>query len=239
MNRFVLLASLLISTVSLAAAKTSISLCVGDWDGYSTADLKGGAYIELMNTVFGEQYDLKWARYSFVRCQSDFKAGKFDVLVGENKSDSSLKGSAQFDAAYLIAVYSQKKYPKWDESKHLGSGTFSWIRGYGFEKLVPGAKSFTEVNSLNQALRQLLAGRFDIYLDDDIDEINKAMSSPEFKGKGLKVTETKVKEVMVLIFKDMPEAKNLIKLSDAKINSMRKDGRIKSIFEKYELTYIE
>jgi ABC-type amino acid transport substrate-binding protein len=92
---------------------------------------------------------------------------------------------------------------------------------------------------LNQALRQLQAGRFDVYLDDDIDSVNEAIETPEFKGKGLKVVQTKVKEIMVLIFKDTAEAKNLIKLSDNKIDAMRKSGQIKSIFDKYKLTYVD
>jgi len=160
-KKLLFLAFALISTGSIAAGKPTISLCVGDWDGYSTPDLKGGAYIDLMNTVFADKYDMKWSRFSFARCQSDFKAGKFDVLVGENKADSGLKGSAQFDAAFLLAVYSEKKYPKWEESKILSTGKLSWMRGYGFDKLIPGAKDFTEANALNQALRQLQAGRFD------------------------------------------------------------------------------
>ena len=223
----------------LAEAKPAISLCVGDWEGYASPDLKSGAYIDLMNEVFGDGYELKWSRYSFPRCQSDFKEGKFDVLVGENKSDNGLKGTAQFDAAFLLAVYSGAKFPKWDESKILNSAKLAWPRNYGFEKIIPGKTSFTETNNPTQGLRQLIAGRFDVFLDDDIDALTRLLENPEFKDKGLKLSETKVKEAMVLIFKDSPEAKNLVKHTDDKINAMRKSGRIKALFDKYKLTYVE
>jgi polar amino acid transport system substrate-binding protein len=240
MGHFISLFLLVLSNAATAEVKPKISLCVGDWEGYSNPELTGGAYIDLMNSVFADHYDMKWFRYSFSKCHADFSAGKIDVLVGENKSDSRSKGTVPYDAAYLSAVYLEKKIPSWDDSKILNSRKLAWVRGYGFERMIQGKSSFTEVNTLNQGVRQLLTGRFDVYLDDDIDAITRLLELPEFKGKGIKVTETKVKEIMVLVFKDTPDAKNLIKLSDERITAMRKSGQLKTLFEtKYKLTYVE
>ena len=107
---------------SPAVAKPAITLCVGDWEGYASADLKSGAYIDLVNMALADDYELKWTRYSYSRCDADFKAGKFDVLVGENKPKGRPHGTAPFDTAKLLAVYSEKKFPKWDEGTVLSTG---------------------------------------------------------------------------------------------------------------------
>lgn len=240
MGHFIAMFLLVLSTAATAEVKPKISLCVGDWEGYANPELTGGAYIDLMNSVFADHYDMKWFRYSFSKCQADFHDGKIDVLVGENKSDSRSKGTVSYDAAFLSAVYLEKTIPKWEDSKVLNSRKLAWIRGYAFDRMIQGKSSFTEVNALNQGIRQLLLGRFDVYLDDDIDAVTRLLDLPEFKGKGIKVAETKVKEIMVLVFKQTPEAKNLIKLSDERITTMRKSGQLKTLFEvKYKLTYVE
>jgi polar amino acid transport system substrate-binding protein len=225
-------------SASLASAGPRLILCVGDWEGYASPDLKSGAYIDLMNEVFAPDYEIDWRRKSFPKCKSDFAAGKVDVLVGENKSDSTTKGSAQFDAAYLVAVHRGGEPKEWSD-KSLSVMRLAWPRGYAFDRMIRGKLSFTEVNNMAQGLRQLDAKRFDVYIDDDIDAVNEALAKPDFKRMNLKVATTKVKEVMVLVFKDGPDAKKLIALSDQKINAMRKSGRIKALFAKYQLTYIE
>jgi polar amino acid transport system substrate-binding protein len=236
--RNVLLSASLFMSSALASAGSKLILCVGDWEGYASPDLKSGAYIDLMNEVFAPDHQIEWRRESFPKCKSDFAAGKIDVLVGENKSDSTTKGSAQFDAAYLLAIHRAGEPKEWSD-KSLSVMRLAWPRGYGFERMIGGKLSFSEVNNMAQGLRQLGAKRFDVYIDDDIDAVNETLAKPEFKKMNLKVATTKIKEIMVLIFKDGPDAKKLIAMSDQKINGLRKSGRIKAIFEKYDLTYVE
>ncbi len=237
---FILLGLLGVPFPVMAVDKPVLTACVGDWEGYSTPDLKGGVYIDTVNQIFSEGYLIKWTRYSFVRCSEDFKAGKFDILVGESdRGKVGVKGNVAHDSAFYNAIYLKSAFPKWDETTALKDKKIGFVRGYNIDRLVPFKMNFIEFNTLEQGLRQLLIKRFDVILDDDSDKIDKFLASPEFSGKGLKTIGTSVKEKIVLVFKESPLATKLVALSDEKITAMHKANAIKSIFDKYKLTYKE
>lgn len=171
----------------------------------------------------------------WARAAKAFRSGEYDVLIAETKFEPGiLKSKNHIDISDLTVFY--KDGFKYDGVETLKKTEVSWVRGYGYENLIPFPVKFTEVDNADTALKMLAAEIANLVIDYEADFESNCKKAKADCSK-IKFQNSGIIEKSYLAFKDNENGKKLKDHFDSKMDALIKSGAISTIYKKYGTEY--
>ncbi|MFS4459721.1 hypothetical protein [Bdellovibrio sp. HCB2-146] len=224
-----------LSPIEANPGTRDLILCVDQWDGLTNVN-GTGSYLEVVKKVYEPQLKVKIKFLPWARAQAEFRNKKCDGLIAENDIDEAfVKPHIILDALELEAYYLKGKL-KFKGQESLKKERVGWLRGYGFNKLVPYSISFSEVNDVKAGFKMLEGERFNIFLDYSYTFKDECQTSGVDCSKITSKPSGVIERVWV-VFHNSPRGKGLARTWDDKMSDLIKAGVPQKIFEKYGQKY--
>lgn len=202
-----------------------------------------GFYSELVQTIIGSDYDLKYSYVPWARAEKLFMNGKVDVLLGQShvgfngRHDRSkyILPENPLEIAPLFATFVKGRYKNWDD-KYLKTDRLLWVNSYefnlnlGFEP--KRQKSFAKYPD---GLGLLKKKRADIILDYE-GALDSHLTG-EFEASNFTTVRTKVNDELHFMLQNTSRHAEAKAVWDKNFSKHQKSGKIKQITEKYGYTY--
>lgn len=234
-------AMLTFPTAPLAAADIqSIFLVTPAWQGQTNPD-GTGLFFEIVAAVY-EPVGIK-VRYEIVpwkRAQYRVREKQADAMlcvVKQNIGEGILAPKYPMVVEYTAAVFKKAKIPNWEGIGSLAGKNLIWPLGYDYHKNpnLNGIKlKWQEVSSHYSGWKRLETGRnADIWIDSLADIKNYIQSNP-VDMRPYRV-ELLWGEKAYMAFAESQKCKKLIRIHDQRIVKLARSGRLKRIFEKWDI----
>lgn len=224
-----------LSPIEANPASKELTLCVDQWEGLTNTN-GTGSYLEIVKKVYEPELKVKIKFLPWARAQAEFRNKKCDGLIAENNIDDSfVKPQIILDALELEAYYLKGKL-KFKGHESLKTQRIGWLRGYGFNSLVPYTINFSEVNDVKAGFKMLEGERFDIFLDYSYTFKDECQTSGVDCAKITSKPSGVIERVWV-VFHNTPRGKGLAFQWDNKMPDLIKSGVPQKIFEKYGQKY--
>lgn len=212
-----------------------IRVAAEDWEGHSQADGTGLAW-DLLHQVFDpEGIQLVSLSVPYTRSIGLVQRGDADAWVG----------------AYLDEVEHGVVYPRWhyalDEVYALGMAEqprpslntlgdyrLVWMHGYKYQRYLPNARRYREIQRRSGVLDMLRQGRADFYIDalPELEAVYHAAAEPA-RYRMTKLTNLP----MYLGFADNPRGRALALLYDQRMDVLVKNGSLRPLFARWQQPY--
>nr|WP_298140541.1 transporter substrate-binding domain-containing protein [uncultured Pseudomonas sp.] len=217
------------------ATQPTIRLASEVWEDYTNADGTGLAW-DILRQVF-EPAGVKVVIQSvpYTRSIGLVQRGEADAWVG----------------SYLDEVDERVHYPHWhydtDRISALGLNTqpmpslanlgrfrLVWMRGYEYQRYLPGLHDYGEVLRRDNVLDMLNHGRADFYIDasSEVEEVLGEAADPSH----YRVTELTHLPVY-LGFTASPRGRELARLYDQRMEALVTRGSLRPLFERWQQPY--
>lgn len=197
------------------------------WPGQTNPD-GTGTYFSLLREVFAQdkltlQYQvIPWKRAQTLVQQKDPSA---DAIIGEYlyPDKDYIYPRWHFDLdANLVASYRANQ--PWNGAASLAGKRVAWIRGYDLQPWIPGTYQVTEVDTLDQGLKMLQAGRIDYLVDYDY---NMTLLGAEY-AMSVIIQRKKI----YIAFANTPKGKALATTFDNRMDALLKSGQLDALYNK-------
>jgi len=218
------------------AEAMDIRLVSDVWPGYTNADGSGLAW-EIMRLIF-EPAGVK------VKIRSDIttrgiglvQRGEADAWLGSYR-DEDLdgviypRGSYGLDPVVALGL-SSKPAPGLDD---LAQYRLTWIRGYGYQRHLPGVVGYEEIRRRDGVLEMLERGRADFYIDalPDVQLLLQASPQPD----RYRITEL-TGLPMYPGFAASPRGRSLTALYDRRLQALKDDGSLRALYGRWNQLYL-
>lgn len=218
------------------AQAMDIRLVSDIWPGFTNADGSGLAW-EIMGLIF-EPAGVK------VKIRSDIttrgiglvQRGESDAWLGSYR-DEDLdgviypRGSYGLDPVVALGL-SSKPAPTLDD---LAQYRLTWIRGYGYQRHLPGVVGYEEIRRRDGVLEMLERGRADFYIDalPDVQLLLQASPQPD----RYRITELTVLP-MYPGFAASPRGRSLAALYDRRLQALKDDGSLRALYGRWNQLYL-
>ncbi len=214
------------------------------WGGYTNKD-GTGIYHELLRAVFGE-FGVK-VEINYVplkRAVAMVKAGKADITGGFSKDERNFARYPIYETGFS-ALYLKKAIANWKGVESL--------KGLRLVSPPATAREFklplVEMDSRVQAVRMLLKGRADAYVDltpilKDFYQTGQMIASNEIESeadRSFEFDKSKLDLQMInlvrlyMVFSDSERGNKLREMYEEGTRRLSTDGRLKALYTKYKL----
>ena len=196
-----------------------------EWKDFTNKD-GSGIYFELIKSVFANEgikvkfqiMPWKRARLTVEKRQQD---GIIGVYEGEDKLFTYPKLNIDRDVVYVVF----KKGKGWkNPTESLAGKKVSWRRGYGFETQINSKFTLKEVDTVDQGLKMLAAGRID-YLVDYIKDIEVSAKKHSIDLKDFTIVNDFAGNKIFIAFSRDESGRNLAKIWDRGLTKILKGDR--------------
>lgn len=221
--------------VGFAAPPSQIRIASEAWENHTHADGRGLAW-DIFRAVYepaGVQLSIQIVPYT--RSLGLVQRGAADAWVG----------------SYLNEVKERVFYPRWHYDsdnivalglasspaptlESIGSFRLAWVRGYEYQRYLPGLHQYREVMRRDGILGMLDQGRTDFYLDalDEVEYILSGISDPSrYRINPL------IMLPLYLGFSDNPRGRTLAELFDKRMDVLVANGSLRPIFQRWQQPY--
>lgn len=207
------------------------------WPGYTNADGSGLGW-EIMRLLFEPAgVRLEHCSEVYTRSVGLVQRGDADAWLGSYGSSEGFKGVFYPRRSYAIDPVSglslrSKPAPT---LATLGNYRVAWMRGYGYERFLPGISGFREIERRSGVLSMFERGRLDLYIDALPDIADVLASSPE--PDRFRITEL-TGLPMYPGFADTPRGRAFAALYDRRLVQVSKDGSLRRLYQRWEQPYL-
>ncbi|WP_296246672.1 substrate-binding periplasmic protein [Pseudomonas sp. UBA4194] len=223
--------------ISVQAAESSlptrIDLVSEEWEDYTRADGTGLAW-DVMRKVFEPAgVKVRTRTEPYIRSVGLVQHGQADAWVGSYQNEANaLYPRWHYDTDHIYALSLASK-PTVNFAS-LGTYRLAWVRGYEFQKYLPDAHTYNEVQRRTGILPMLEHDRADYYIDalTEIDVIlRQATDASQFKR--VHVAELP----LYLGFNDSPRGRALMAVYDKRMDELVGSGQLREIYKHWGQPY--
>lgn len=222
-----------LAQASESAVPTQIDLVSEEWEDYTNPDGSGLAW-DVMRKIFEPAGVKVYNRTEpYTRSVGLVLQGQADAWVGsyQNETDALYpRWHYDNDHIYALSLVSKPVVG----FKDLGQYRLSWVRGYEFQKYLPGARSYNEVQRRTGILPMLEHDRADYYIDalTEIDVILRQAKDPA-RFRRVHVTELP----LYLGFNDSPRGRALLAIYDKRMDELVAGDQLREIYRRWDQPY--
>lgn len=227
----------LLATCANAAGEplpAQVHVASEEWSDYTNADGSGLAW-DILRKVFepaGVKVQIRTTLY--MRSVGLVQRGEADAWVGSYHDEvaNTLYPRWHYDTDHIYALgLADKPAPVLST---LGHYRLAWVRGYGYERYLPGIHQFNEVQRRTGILPMLLHDRADYYIDaqtEILGVLKQAEQPARFKL-------THIAELPLFVgFADNPNGRALLALFDQRMDELVPSGELRPVFERWKQPY--
>ena len=217
-----------------ATTPSVIHLASEAWKDFTDADGQGLGW-DVLREVF-EPAGVKLAIRTepYTRATGLAQRGEVDACVGAYRDEVSdvlyPRWNFDTDPIYALGLASNPA----PTLQTLGNYRLAWVRGYKYQAYLPTVQRYNEVVRRTGILSMLTQHRADYYIDAlaEVDYIvSQAKDPSQFRR-------THIADLpLYLCFADTLRARTLMALFDQRMDVLVKNGRLKSIFERWKQPY--
>ena len=223
-----------VRAAEVPAVPAVIQLASEEWEDYTAADGHGLAWDILREVFEPAGVKLKISTVPYTRSIGLAQRKEVDAMVGSylDEVEGVLYPKSHFDCDHIHALGLATMPPP--TLATLGKYQLAWVRGYRYDKYLPGIKNFTQIVRRKGILSMLRQGRADFYIDaqTEVDAVvREARDVKPYRS-------THVAELpLYLGFADTPQARSLMALYDRRMALLVSSGKLKPIFERWQEPY--
>lgn len=224
-----------ISAQASQALPDKVQLVSEYWADYTNRDGSGMAW-EIMRKVFepaGVRVDHRNVPYT--RSVGLVQRGEADAWLGSylgEVEDKVVYPRWPYDAD-LIAALGLVEQPVPD-LHDLKKYRLAWMRGYGFQKYLPGPLNFQEIERRSGILGMLERGHADFYIDAITEATDVQESGPQ--PERFRITAL-TRLPLYVGFADTARGRALAELYDRRMAELVRDGSLRPIFRRWSQEY--
>ena len=218
------------------AEAMDIRLVSDVWPGYTNADGSGLAW-EIMRLIFepaGVRVDTRSEVYT--RGVGLVQRGEADAWLGSYR-DQDLggviypRGSYAVDPVVALGLSSKPAPTPNDLAKYR----LTWIRGYGYQRHLPGVVGYEEIRRRDGVLEMLERGRADFYIDalPEVQALLRACTQPD----RYRITEL-AGLPMYPGFAATARGRSLAALYDRRLLALKDDGSLRALYGRWNQRYL-
>ncbi|MDJ0832965.1 MAG: transporter substrate-binding domain-containing protein [Gammaproteobacteria bacterium] len=234
--------TLLVSTQLSAGTKIEQILIVSEsWDKYTNTD-GSGLFLDITRAIFepqGIDLDIEFLPYkrALLRLQARTADAMFGTYSAEKEGkDYLITPLNPIDKEQTVAIYKPGTTDQWQGPLSLKDARLAWVRGYDYHENLPiKVNGYAEVANSEQGLSMLQAGRFDFFLDH-AGELYDTIARTGFDTSDYQ-TNTVLEENVYMAFAKTSRGERLASLYDDGFNMLKRNGKLKAIFDKYNIVY--
>jgi len=221
-------------------ALNSIQIVTPFWENFTNKD-GTGLYFEIVREVYEPAgIRMKFRIVPWKRAKKLIYGAKADALLGEYREAEFLMPRYPLYVEKTDAVYKKDALPGWEGPKSFVGKRLIWLRGYDYhetlaEELDIKQIKWDEVDTHAQAWGMIDEGRADFYMDAAVD-IQQYIRKNAVKTDQYEIRNVYTNNVY-MEFAKTPRSGELIKIYDQRIPELLKNGRLKQIYEKWDMEF--
>ncbi|WP_137970790.1 ABC transporter substrate-binding protein [Pseudomonas sp. F(2018)] len=217
------------------ALPAEVQLVSEHWVGHTNKDGSGLAW-DIMRQVFepaGVKMHFRVVPYT--RSIGLVQRGEADAWLGSYRDEVSEKiiyPRWPYDADQIVAL-SLREQPV-PTLQSIGQYRLSWIRGYEYQRYLPGVKRYEEIQRRVGILRMLELGHADFFLDASTeveDVLREGPDSARFRTTAL------TRLPLYAGFADTARGRALAELFDRRMAELVRDGKLRAVFKRWQQPY--
>ncbi|WJN60197.1 transporter substrate-binding domain-containing protein [Pseudomonas sp. SO81] len=217
------------------ALPAEVQLVSEHWVGHTNKDGSGLAW-DIMRQVFepaGVKMHFRVVPYT--RSIGLVQRGEADAWLGSYRDEVSEKiiyPRWPYDADQIVAL-SLREQPV-PTLQNIGQYRLSWIRGYEYQRYLPGVKRYEEIQRRVGILRMLELGHADFFLDASTeveDVLREGPDSARFRTTAL------TRLPLYAGFADTARGRALAELFDRRMAELVRDGKLRAVFRRWQQPY--
>ncbi len=205
------------------------------WDDCTNKD-GTGLYFDILRAVYEPKgYKLKFTITPYTTSVKKVQDKTADIVVGPyaGEVEGVIYPKWHFSADDVTALILKDQEAGWKGEKGLAGKKVAWIRGYEFDQYLDVKMASTLVDKRENAVNLLMKKRIDVFLDNQYDI---AATLEEMKLDPEKFSTRLVKYLdLYMCFARNAKGKELAAIWDSSFEKLVRQGRIKSLFEKWDM----
>ncbi|MDG9925105.1 MULTISPECIES: transporter substrate-binding domain-containing protein [unclassified Pseudomonas] len=217
------------------ALPAEIQLVSEHWVGHTNEDGSGLAW-DVMRQVFEPAgVKVRFRIVPYTRSIGLVQRGEADAWLGSYRDEISEKiiyPRWPYDADQIAAL-SLREQPV-PTLQSIGQYRLAWMRGYEYQRYLPGISRFEEIERRVGILRMLELGHADFYLDasTEVEDVLHEGSDPaRFR------TTVLTRLPLYAGFADTARGRALAELFDRRMTELVRDGALRAIFSRWQQPY--
>lgn len=214
---------------------TQVNLVSEHWAGHTNADGSGLAW-EIMRAVFEPAgVTMNYRLVPYTRAIGLVQRGEADAWLGSYRDEISeriIYPRRPYDADRIVAL-SLRGAPE-ATLQSIGQYRLAWMRGYDYQRYLPGVQHFQEIQRRVGILRMLELGHVDFYLDasTEVEDVLHEGSDPAL----FRTTEL-IRLPLYAGFADTARGRALVELFDRRMVELLRAGELRPIFRRWQQPY--
>lgn len=203
------------------------------WNDYTGPDGTGLGW-DLMRMIFEPAgYKVAWRIEPYVRSVGLVQRGEADAWVGSYQNEqTALYPRWRYDTDHIYAL-SLATLPA-PTPATLGNYRLAWVKGYEYQRYLPGAIRYEEIRRRDGILEMLKRDRADYYIDaeQEMNYIQHQMPNPT----AYRLTHL-IDLPLYLGFADNPRGRTLRDLFDARMDQLVASGQLRPLYSRWKMPY--
>ncbi len=231
----------LLATAAASSEPKNITIATESWDLYTNAD-GSGLFLDITRAVYeprGIRIDVEYVPYK--RALLLLQQQKTDAMYGTYSAEIEGKPflftpRLPIDKEQTVAIFPRSRDPAWRGPASLEQARLAWVRGYDYhENLEVAIEEYDEVVDSEQGLKMLQAKRFDYFIDHS-GALRDTISRISFDLSDYRI-ETVIEENVYMAFANNDRGRQLAAIYDQRVEQLIASGKLREIFNRYELPY--
>lgn len=226
-------------SVPLSAAEAplkEVRLVSAEWAGYTNRDGSGLVW-DIMRLVF-EPVGLKVSHRTelYTRGVGLVQRGEADGWLGSYANEGFegvINGRVTYGIDPIVALgLADRPVPSLEG---LGQYRLAWVRGYGYQRYLPGVSAYREVERRTGILEMLDRGRADFYIDarPDVEEVRAQSPEPD------RYRVTPLTGIPLYPgFADTEHGRRLAALYERRMKAVTADGSLRRLYKRWREPYL-
>lgn len=212
-----------------------IQLVSEHWAGHTNPDGSGLAW-EIMRQVFEPAgVKMRYRNVPYTRSIGLVQRGEADAWIGSYRDEVGEKihyPRWPYDADQIVALSLRTKPVPTLES--IGQYRLAWMRGYEYQRYLPGLQRYEEIQRRVGILRMLELGHADFFLDasTEVEEVLREARDPA------RFRTTELTSLPLYAgFADTARGRALAELYDRRMAELVRGGTLRPIFRRWQQPY--
>ncbi len=228
-------------TATANSVPNSIKITTESWELYTNTD-GSGLFLDITRAIYeprGIRIDVEFVPYK--RALHSLEHGNADAMYGTYSTEKEGKAylftpQVPIDKERTVAIFDRDSQADWQGQTSLAKAQLAWVRGYDYhESLEVEVSDFVEVTDSKQGLTMLSAGRFDFFIDHS-GALQDTISRISFDASAYRI-ETVFEENVYMAFATTDRGRHLAQVFDEGMQGLIDSGKLREIFNRYELPY--
>jgi len=217
------------------ALPAEVQLVSEHWVGHTNKDGSGLAW-DIMRQVFEPAgVKMRFRIVPYTRSIGLVQRGEADAWLGSYRDEVSEKiiyPRWPYDADQIVAL-SLREQPV-PTLQNIGQYRLSWIRGYEYQRYLPGVRRYEEIQRRVGILRMLELGHADFFLDASTEVEDVLHEDPD--SARFRTTEL-TRLPLYAGFADTARGRALAELFDRRMAELVRDGSLRAVFRRWQQPY--